>query len=191
MDENYWTHRWNTGQTGWDMGHASPAICAFAEERIPEDACILIPGAGNAYEGEWLYQHGWKKVHILDIAAPALDRIRRNRPDFPSDQLIHGDFFQHEGEYDFVLEQTFFCALNPQLRDDYVAHMARLIPKGGMLAGLLFDFPLTEQGPPFGGSRDEYESRFSTHFTVEELAITYLSIKPRAGKEFWFEARRK
>ena len=191
LDAAYWSGRWARNETGWDYGHASPAIRAFAEAHIPQGARILIPGAGNGWEAEWLYRHEWFHVTVLDIARAPLDQLQARFPDFPSAQLVHSDFFAHTGQYDFILEQTFFCALAPSLRPAYAAHMARLLRPGGMLAGLLFNFPLTDAGPPFGGSREEYEGHLEPWFEVQEMATTYLSIKPRAGREYWFEAKRK
>jgi len=45
--------------------------------------------------------------------------------------IILGDFFKHEGEYELILEQTFFCSINPPLRKDYKAMMKELLAQRG------------------------------------------------------------
>ena len=190
MNEEYWTKRYNEGQTGWDIGYASPQLIAAAEKH-PKDTRILIPGAGNAYEAEALWKLGYKNTHVVDISKAPLDNLAQRVPDMPASQLIHSNFFELKGEFDVILEQTFYCALPPAMRDDYVRQMASLLPSGGMLTGLLFDFPLTEQGPPFGGDREEYKMRFSSLFEIIILETAPLSIEPRQGKEFYFELVKK
>lgn len=187
LNESFWTQRWEEGKTGWDIGYPSPALTKYAEAKIPKTASILIPGAGNAYEAQWLYEQGWTRVHVLDISHIPLNRIKENHPEFPKQQLIHCNFFDHQGQYDFILEQTFFCALPPTLRPDYVQQMTRLLNPDGRLAGLLFNFPLTEQGPPFGGSIEEYQTRFGPNFEILTLEHSLDSIKPRSGHELAFE----
>lgn len=63
--------------------------------------------------------------------------------------------------------------------------MFELLEENGTLAGVLFDFPLTTQGPPFGGSREEYEKLFMVKFKLNTLKRCYNSIKPRKGKELF------
>ena len=77
------------------------------------------------------------------------------------------------------------------MRDQYVAKMAEIIVPGGKLTGLLFNFPLTEEGPPFGGSEEEYRKRFAPFFELKILQPALNSIKPRLGRELWFEFTRK
>lgn len=190
LNQDYWSNRWEQGQTGWDMGHASPALIRFVQNVVPKTASILIPGAGNGHEAEWLFKNGWENVHVVDIAAQPLANLQERVPELPADQLIHADFFAHQGQYDLILEQTFFCALNPGLRPAYAEHMHSLLKQDGILAGLLFNFPLTEKGPPFGGSEAEYRGHFAPYFEMEEMAVSPDSIKPRAGAELFFVARR-
>jgi thiopurine S-methyltransferase len=105
--------------------------------------------------------------------------------------LIHADFFEHEGQYDLILEHTFFCALDPAYRQRYVSQMAALLKPGGKLVGLLFDFPLTEKGPPFGGSDDEYLALFREYLLpLRHLARCQNSVPDRAGKELFFIAQK-
>jgi len=189
----FWETRWQNGETGWDIRTASPPLTAYAEQIAPErrrDLAVLIPGCGNGYEALWLLEKGFRNVTMLDIAPTAVETLR-HRVEAASPglagglRLVCGNFFEHEGAYDLILEQTFFCALDPSLREDYVLKMKELLKPGGKIAGVLFDreFP---GGPPFGGSRAEYERLFAPHFRIRTLAPCYNSIPPRAGAEAFF-----
>lgn len=191
LDEAYWTSRWANGHTGWDIGYANPALIHFIEKSIPKSSSILIPGAGNGYEAIWLHENGWTNTTVLDISSIPLRKIGERCPLIPDRQLVHGDFFNYQGTHDFVLEQTFFCALPPRLRRDYSKKMAELLMPGGVLAGLLFSFPLSENGPPFGGSEAEYRSLLQPLFDIKTMETSQMSIKPRLGSEYWFEAVRR
>ena len=152
---------------------------------------LLLPGAGNAYEGEYLLRRGFSNVTILDYAPEALDAFRKRVPLAANANLVCEDFFQHEGNYDFILEQTFFCALDPSLRMQYARKMHSLLKPGGRLAGVLFTTVPNPQGPPFGGSLQEYHSLFQELFEIEKLEPCYNSIRPRAGRELFFRLLKK
>ncbi len=185
LDANYWEGRYQEGNTPWDMNQASPPLTGFLQNRKNPNLEILIPGAGSAHEAEWLWRHGFQQVHVLDYSASALAKFRARTPDFPVGHLHQEDFFAHRRRYDLILEQTFFCALDPELRSQYAQHCASLLRPGGMLVGLLFNFPLTEQGPPFGGSEQEYRDLFLPHFKLYKLEPCYNSIPPRQGRELF------
>lgn len=190
FDESYWSERYRENQTGWDIGYPSPALIEFTESLGDKSIRILIPGAGNAYEAEYLFKAGFQNTSILDLSKEPLKAFKIRVPEFPEKQLIHGNFFDHIGQYDLILEQTFFCALDPKMRLEYASKMKDLLAPNGMLCGLLFDFSLTEKGPPFGGSESEYRTTLSKLLTVEKLESCYNSIKPRADSEFFFVARK-
>lgn len=187
FDASFWSSRYRTGETQWDIGYASPALMAYMENK-PTDSEILIPGAGNAYEAEALWNLGFRKITVLDISTLPLENLKKRVPGFPSEQLVCADFFAFTGQFDLILEQTFFCALDPGLRPAYVKKMAELLKPGGELAGLLFDAPMNADRPPFGGDRQTYRELFSRHLQVTEMETTALSIPPRAGREVFFRA---
>ena len=191
FDSNYWEERYKNNQTGWDAGSVTIPIKHYIDNLTNKKLKILVPGAGNGYEFEYLLQQGFNNSYVIDIALTPLQNIKARLPEVPGTHIIHGDFFDHVGEYDLIIEQTFFCALNPELRQQYVEKMYSLLKPGGRLAGLLFSFPLTEQGPPFGGSAEEYEATFSFSFTINKMEEAYNSIKPRAGKELFFIFEKK
>lgn len=191
QQKEFWSARWENGETQWDAGSPTAPLAEYIQTLDDRSIQILIPGCGSGYEAELLWSLGFKNVHVIDIAEIPLQRFRERNPDFPKDQLICADFFTLNKKFDLVLEQTFYCAIPPVLRDQYVLKMAEIIHPGGKLAGLLFNFPLTEEGPPFGGSVEEYRSRFSPYFDLLVLKPAENSIKPRLGRELWFEFIRK
>ncbi len=103
-------------ETGWDLGAVSPPIKAYIDQLNDKNISILIPGAGNAYEAAYLFEQGFKNITVLDLAIKPLKNLKERVPDFPEHQLLHQNFFDHKGQYDLIIEQTFFCALDPSLR---------------------------------------------------------------------------
>ncbi len=191
FDETYWDNRYKNGTTGWDIGHISTPLKTYFDQLEDRSLQILIPGGGNSYEAQYLFEKGFQNVFVLDLSETALSNIQKRMPSFPKEQLIHQNFFDFEGSFDLIIEQTFFCALHPSLRKAYAEKMHQLLQPKGKLVGLLFDFPLTEEGPPFGGSLQEYDSYFSPLFKIDLLERAYNSIPPRAGKELFLKLLKK
>ncbi|WP_431214873.1 methyltransferase domain-containing protein [Puia sp. P3] len=154
MPANYWDDRWLNDNTSWDMHQVSPPLQAYLSQLTDKTISILIPGCGNAYEAGWLLDNGFTSVTLIDISPTLTGRLREKFPGIP---VITGDFFEHSGQYDLILEQTFFCSLDPALREKYVEHTHTLLRPGGKLIGLLFDRNFVG-GPPFGGHKDEYQT---------------------------------
>ena len=187
LNKTYWEERYDNNSIGWDLGAVSGPLKAFIDQLQDKDIKILIPGAGNGYEVEYLYQNGFRNLYVCDIAQPPLMRLREQLPELNPDRLIQQNFFElEESGFDLILEQTFFCALDPSLRQDYAGKMYSLLKKGGVLAGLFFDFPLTEKGPPFGGSKQEYEALFSKNYEIKTMERAYNSSEGRQGIELFF-----
>ncbi len=190
LDRNFWDERWKTNDTGWDLHSISPPLQSYFDQMTCKNKSILIPGCGNAYEAEYLLQQGFKNITIIDISPTLTQSLLQKFSDYAGKELtvICGDFFKHSGQYDFIIEQTFFCALEPIRRTEYIEKMKSLLKKDGILAGLLFNIEF-KQNPPFGGSLVEYEELFSTSFTIQKMEITKLSISPRLGTEIFFEVK--
>jgi SAM-dependent methyltransferase len=189
--KSFWNQRYINHETGWDIGYPSTPLKEFIDQLPNKSIRILIPGCGNAWEGEYLWNQGFRHVYLIDIAPLAVEGFKKRVPQFPEEQVILGDFFSHEGAYDLILEQTFFCAILPEWRERYVKEMHRLLKPGGMLVGLLFDAPMNADHPPFGGSREEYHRRFSPFFNILEMETAQNSIKPREGREVFIKMEKK
>lgn len=184
---NYWEKRYRDKDTGWDMKQVSPPLKSYIDQLDDKGLKILIPGAGNAYEAEYLFSQGFRNVYVADVAQSPLNNLQKRVPNFPTLQLLNLNFFDLKQQFDLILEQTFFCALPPNKRPDYANKMHQLLKPKGVLAGLFFDFPLTENGPPFGGSKEEYLNYFEPLFDVKTLERCYNSHPKRQDKELFFE----
>tara|TARA_R110002020_G_scaffold474597_2_gene706400 strand:+ start:210 stop:800 length:591 start_codon:yes stop_codon:yes gene_type:complete len=183
LDKNYWTKRYSAGETGWDIGFASPPLMQYLDQIENKAFELLIPGAGSAYEAVYAFRSGIEKVHILDFSNKPLELFKSHNPTFPVEQIHHEDFFLHTEKYDLILEQTFFCALNPELRANYALKMKELLNPGGKLVGVWFDREFGFDGPPFGGKLEQYKKLFEKHFEVKIAAPCYNSIPERLGSE--------
>jgi SAM-dependent methyltransferase len=189
--ETFWNHKYLSGETGWDIGCVSTPIKEYINQLSDKDLKILIPGGGNSYEAEYLFENGFNNVYVVDISSIPLKNLAERIPTFPKENLLHADFFELEDTFDLILEQTFFCALDPSLREAYTDKMHQLLKPGGKLVGLLFNIPLNDDRPPFGGNKDEYEKLFSEKFKIEKMETAYNSIPPRAGNELFFILKRE
>ena len=190
LNKKYWENRYQNQDTGWDTGSITTPLKEYIDQITDKNLKILIPGAGNGHEFDYLVQQGFTNVWVIDIADPPIQKLRSRHPQL-TERFQLGDFFEHNSQYDIIIEQTFFCALDPEIRINYVSKMHSLLHTKGKIAGLLFDFPLTLEGPPFGGSKEEYLSLFSKKFTIKKLEKAYNSIKPRAGRELFFIFEKK
>jgi SAM-dependent methyltransferase len=191
LGETYWNNQYEANATGWDLGEVSPPIKAYIDQLTNKNLRILIPGCGNTYEADYLLKQGFTNITVIDIAPTLVAQLKEKYKSNPNIKIILGDFFNHEGEYDLILEQTFFCALNPPLRKDYVAKMNELLAPDGKLVGVLFDREFEQQGPPFGGCKCQYEPMFEKNFNFKTFEPCYNSFSKRKDSELFINLVKK
>lgn len=190
LDQEYWDIRYKTDSTGWDLGKVSPPIKEYIDTLVDKNLHVLIPGCGNSYEAECLLNQGFTSVTVIDIAPSLVEKLQVKFKNNYNITILLGDFFEHQGKYDLILEQTFFCALPPTMREKYAKKMHLLLAEKGLLVGLLFNKTF-DVGPPFGGSQAEYEKIFDPHFEFLQMDLCQNSIAPRAKSELFVEFRKK
>lgn len=191
LTEEYWNNCYQNKDTRWDLGKISTPIEAYINQLNNKEQSVLIPGGGNSYEAEYILNKGFKNVFVVDISPFAISNLKERVPNFPINQLFHEDFFKLNGTFDIIIEQTFFCAIDKGLRPTYVKKIAELLNAGGKLVGLLFDAPLNEDHPPYGGSPEEYVKCFEPYFDIEIMEPCYNSVAPRSGREVWIKMIKK
>lgn len=191
FDKEYWNNRYINNETGWDIGYVSTPLKNYFDQLKNKDLRILIPGCGNAYEAEYLFKQGFKNVFIVDIAPEAIKAFKNRVPEFPESQIFLADFFELKQTWDLIIEQTFFCAINPAMREKYAQKMQELLTKNGKLVGLLFNCELNTEHPPFGGFKEDYEKLFSKYFNIKIMETCYNSIEPRKERELFIILEKK
>lgn len=189
--EAYWNHKYISKETGWDIGCASAPLKNYINQLEDKNIKILIPGGGNSYEAEYLHNRGFQNVFVVDISRVPLQNLQNRVPGFPKECLLHLDFFDIEESFDLILEQTFFCAINPSLRSKYASKAHRLLTENGKLTGVLFDATLNTESPPFGGNKTEYLEIFEPYFNIEIMERSHNSIFERSGIELFIKMHKK
>lgn len=190
LNKEFWDTMYRNHTTGWDMGGVAPPFEKFFLEQVRKNAKILIPGAGNAHEANYLLKNGFTNVSIVDISSEVCLYLAEKFKHEDRLKIYNQNFFDYSGSYDYIFEQTFFCAIERELRENYVIKMHQLLQPNGSLVGVLFnrDFP---SGPPFGGSKKEYISLLSSYFDIEKMEYCYNSHPARQGSELWINLKRK
>ncbi|MCB2207942.1 MAG: methyltransferase domain-containing protein [Bacteroidetes bacterium] len=191
LQPHYWDTLYKSGQTGWDIGYVSTPLKTYFDQLKHLSVRILVPGAGNGYEAEYLHKQGFPNVYLLDYAAESIKNFSKRYPDFPKKHLINEDFFTHTDQYDLIVEQTFFSSIPKERRNNYTEKMHQLLKPGGKLIGLLFNHEFNFQEPPFGGTENEYRTLFQPLFEIKKMEIAHNSIKPRAGRELFIILQKK
>ena len=193
LDSSFWNLRYQNNQTGWDLGQVSEPIKKWFENQENKKINILIPGAGKGYEVKYGFEKGFENIFYMDLSNRAGDLFKETCPEFPKDQILIGDFFSLKKPlfFDVIIEQTFFCAIDPLLRPNYVEKTNEILKKNGKIIGLLFNREFDTKGPHFGGTEKEYKELFNSKFNFKKFENSLLSSLPRKDYEFWIEFIKK
>jgi SAM-dependent methyltransferase len=192
MESAYWESRYQTGDTQWEKGAASPGLEDFltAHPELPRGS-VAVPGCGTGHDAR-----AWAKAGFdawgFDFAPSAIALCEERTRAAGLKAHFHQRNFLTESPpqpFDWLFEHTLFCAINPQQRDEYVAAIQRWLKPGGQFLAVHYLIP-DKDGPPFGSTREEIERRFAPHF--EKLADWVPRSYPnRTGLEWMVWWRRR
>ena len=191
LDGNYWDNRYENDDAVWDLGTISPPIRAYIDQLTDKNVRVLIMGCGNAHEAEYLVESGFTNITLIDIAPTLVENLKQKFASKPQVEVILGDFFELNQPFDLVLEQTLFCAIDPKLRPDYVQKMKEIVVSHGKIVGVMFSKIFEFDGPPFGGTKEEYTQYFELYFDIKTLDDCYNSAEKRQGIEVFINFVRK
>ena len=169
------------------------------------ESCNILEENDNWVNIEqWDHYQGWinkkqgvhsKKIYDYNLTVFEMDGvvIQRNGNNIIRDLTFGNKLIgkPKNGGFDLIIEQTFFCAIDKNLRSSYAKKMAELLNAEGKLVGLLFNAPLNEDHPPYGGTIKEYVGYFEPYFNIEIMDPCYNSIEPRSGREVWIKMLKK
>jgi len=185
LDAQYWNERHKNEDTPWCLRDVSPPLKAYFDQLENKSLSILIPGAGHHYEAQYLLDNGFTNVTICDVSSYALDNIKRILGEPQGLKYINEDFFLIEDKFDLIIEQTFFCAIDPTLRNKLIDKISNILSPGGKWVGVLFASEFPKAGPPFGGNLEEYKYLLSKYLSINKISMCYNSTPPRKGNELF------
>ena len=135
----FWEDRYLQDAAGWDLGGPTPVFDSIADELNPGKLCII--GCGRGHDAVMFARKGFK-VTAVDFSPSAIQSVKdlAAKSDVPI-QTVHSDIFllnsKFTNVFDYVVEQTCFCAINPAHRIKYETLVKRLLISGGLLIGLI------------------------------------------------------
>ena len=182
-----WEKIYQTGDAGWDIGKAAPPF----KEIVDSHKALLPPGklicfgAGKGHDAEFFASAGYE-VTAVDFAPSAVAAIEEYAKTHTKLTAHEGDILDlpFEGEFDYVLEHTCFCAIPVNNRPRYADSAHKVLKKGGILFGLFYRFdPADDQGPPFATSEEEIRCLFEEKFDILEISTPDNSHGRRKNRE--------
>lgn len=172
--KNKWDAHWVKGVAPgdmWDAKASSPALVAALKDSQVVAAAgkrVLVPGCGRGYDLVEMMKSGAREAVGLEIS-PAASEVAMEHaqsslsPEKASNVSVKVDnffSFKDDEKFDLVYDYTFFCAIDPSMRDKWAAKMSELILPGGHLIALIFPVdPNREGGPPFRVAPEDYVDR--------------------------------
>ena len=183
----FWEDIYLENDTGWDLKGVTPFFDSISNDLIQGKVCIL--GCGRGYDAIMFAEKGFD-VTAVDFAPTPISEL--NKLAIQKSVIIttvQDDIFslveKFPDTFDYVIEQTCFCAIDPNRRKEYETLVRTILKPDGKLVGLWFplDKSQEEGGPPFGTTIYEVKSIFNSGWKIEKENFPSQSVEPRKGRE--------
>jgi len=148
-----WESNYEKHEDGWDLGGPTPVFKRIATNARFVPGRMLVPGAGRGHDAREFSRHGFE-VTAVDFTAYAVNEMKRLADPNAPIEIFQQDIFtfphEYDGAFDYLLEYTCFCAIDPQRRSEYADVVTRLLKPEGILIDLAYPLDNRKDGPPFG-----------------------------------------
>lgn len=186
-EAEYWERHYREGNLAWDLGAPAPPFVDLLDGAgAPQPGRMLVLGAGRGHDAVLFAGRGFD-VTAVDFAPGAVAETTQaaREANVPVEAVQHDIFamppdFAHR--FDYVLEHTCFCAIDPTRREEYVRVVWQMLQPGGLFIALFFTHG-RPGGPPFTTSEGEIRRLFEPYFSIEQVETPRRSVKPRQGLE--------
>ncbi len=168
--ETDWQERYQTEDTPWDKGEPAPGLVDWLKaQTLDPETRVLVPGCGRGHDASAWAKAGFDTTG-MDLAEIALSDAREKYESLPNLAFFPGNFLDEKPQepYDLIFEHTLYCAIDPDRREEYARSLLNWLKPGGYFLAIHFIFPLDEDGPPFGASREEIINRFDPELKLIE-----------------------
>lgn len=184
---SFWEESYRSGRTGWDLGMPTPVFKRLADSSQFSPGKMLVICAGRGYDARMFARQGFQ-VTAVDFAEDAVKEMQSLLEPELSMEVIQADLFDlpvfMKEEFDYILEYTCFCAIDPKRRAEYIESVSNLLKPGGYFIALAFPIGQRTGGPPFLVAPDELiEPLGERGFELVMREIPDISVPGREGIE--------
>jgi SAM-dependent methyltransferase len=185
-----WDENYEQGTDGWDLGGPTPVFQRLILRRQLIPGRMIVLGAGRGHDAREFARHGFQ-VTAVDFSSLAVRKMHRLAdPQAPVEVLQHDIFTlpnRLNHSFDYVLEYTCFCAIDPSRRPESADLVTRLLKPNGIYIDLAFPLDGREGGPPFAVSAAEVLDLFRARgFKLISREKPIDSVKSRRNAEELF-----
>ena len=183
----FWEDIYLENDTGGDLKGVTPVFNSISNELIKGKVCIV--GCGRGYDAIMFAKKGFDVTAVDFAPTPIFELNKLAIQKSETINTVQDDIFslveKFSDTFDYVIEQTCFCAIHPNRRKEYEILVRTILKPGGKLVGLWFplDKSPEEGGPPWGTTIDEVKSTFNSGWKIEKEEFTLQSVEPRKGRE--------
>lgn len=178
MKPEFWQDRWNKDQIGWHQKYANPHLTKYWPTlNIPKGSTVLVPLCGKTLDMRWLEGLGYKVLGV-ELSEKACFQYF-NEQELEPKVGQHGSFKVYEAgdthlwcgdlfdltaddlkDVSAIYDRASVIALPPDMREQYAAHLTKLLPKAqGLLITLDYD-QSKMKGPPHAVPDAEVQKLF-------------------------------
>jgi len=188
MHHGFWHERWQTGQIGFHQPEVHPFLARWWPTLgLSPGARVYVPLCGKSLDMVWLAGRGHRVVGS-ELISIAISEFFSDRGLVPTTvagercrvhaagpyEILEGDALgltaTDIGPVQATYDRAALVALPAEMRREYAASLARLLPTGASALLVAFEYPQEMKGgPPFSVEADEIRALFEPAFQLEEI----------------------
>ena len=173
----FWDECYVNNNIGWDLGAPTPIFVDWCNNLKQSSKELCFPGSGNGYDPLYFASQG-HKVTAIDFADSPINYLKNeSKNNNLNIDIIQKDIFrlgdEFNNRFDYIVEYTCYCAIDPEMRINYINIMYDLLREGGEFIGIFLPLnkDLSEGGPPFGIRLEETIKLFCNKFKLIESSF--------------------